>query len=357
MSRASNQPTGSRPQRPWYRLHASTYVAGAFVAAGLMLAELPGEVGLEGMTAEHGWPWTYLTRVDILAGDLQPKLSAWDLLRFHDRGQKPWSLETDFRPRVLAADLGISLLLLVGATAALELSRRRRSCAIQFSLRSLLVSVSLAGCGCGWWLHIDRQFCTQQAAAAALRKLGASTSASPVFPSWLTEQIENEAIDRYHRVTDVVLFPESGFCYVGIPMILEQNAAIGDEDLAPLNQLPFARRIRLDYTHLTNRGMASLQRLTRLEDLSLRSTKVSDAGLAHLAKLRSLRRLDLSYTDITDAGLVHLKQLSSLESVDLDGTRVTPEGIHRLKQALPALKATGISRTPATTMVLPAPRK
>lgn len=161
MSRASNQPTGSSPQRPWYRLHASTYLAGAFVAAKLVLAELPGEVGLEGMTAEHGWPWTYLTRVDILAGDLQPKLSAWDLLRNYDRGQQPRPLETDFRPRVLAADLGISLLLLVGATAALELSRRLRSCAIQFSLRSLLVSVLLAGCGCVWWLHIDRQFCEQ----------------------------------------------------------------------------------------------------------------------------------------------------------------------------------------------------
>jgi hypothetical protein len=275
-----------------------------------------------------------------LAGGFRPKLGAWDLLRLNDSGGTPPSLETDFRPRHFAADLAISLLLLVGATAVVERSRRCRSCAIQFSLRSLLVSVSLAACGCGWWLHIDRQYREQQLAAAALRKLGASISASPILPSWLTEQIENDAVDRYQRVTDVVLFPESGVCGVGLPLILEKNAAIGDEDLAPLNQLPFARKIRLDFTHLTNRGMANFQRLSRLEDLSLFKTKISDAGLGHLSKLRSLRRLNLSYTNITDAGLVHLERLSSLESVYLDGTQVTLDGIRKLKRALPLLKAT-----------------
>jgi Leucine-rich repeat (LRR) protein len=155
-----------------------------------------------------------------------------------------------------------------------------------------------------------------------------------------TRLADAKSLQQYYRVTDVILFPEFTFCGVGLSTYFDRNATIDDEDLTPLGQLTFAKKLRLDYTRLTDRGMESISSLQRLENLSLDSTKITDAGLAPLAKLRSLKTLNLCNTAITDAGLVHLAEIRSLKYVFLDGTQVTPEGMRKLKQALPSLKTT-----------------
>lgn len=338
MAQASHQSADSRPRREGYRLHASTYVAGAFVAAALALAIVPGQVTDHGTAVEHGWPWIFLKQTNWAAGILGPKFSAWHLLQFSEDASDTPVAKADFRPHVLALDLVSALLLLIPCVAAFECSRRRRNCAIQFSLRSLMACVLFAACACGWLLHLDRQVRQEEAAGQALRKLGAEVSTRPLLPTWLLEICPCDATQRFCRVTRVNLFPGSISC--GAFKFNERNAAIDDAAIAPLAELTCMVELNLDGVRLTDCSMEKISRLRKLEDLSLNSTKITDAGLAQLSHLGSLKTLSLCNTAITDAGLVHLAEIRSLKYVFLDGTQVTPEGMRKLKQALPSLKTT-----------------
>ena len=340
MEPTSTQRASSADRRPWYRLHASTYVTGAFVAAALVLAIVPGEVSLEGLTVRHGWPWVYLKETNWSAGILEPRFSAWHLLRPGRAEGNASALKTEFRPDVLALDIGVSLSILILSVAVFERLRSQRRCATQFSLRSLLACVLIAACGCGWWLRTDRQLRKEEAAAESLRKLGAEISVSSLLPTWLLELCPNEAPQQFNRVTGVDLCPGGMLC--GGFEFMQLNPTIGDDSLAPLSDLTRVTELWLDYVGLTDRGIQNVSQMQRLEELSLDSTKISDAGLAPLSKLRSLKKLSLCNTAITDAGLVHLAKIRSLKYVFLDGTQVTPEGVRKLKQALPALKTTSI---------------
>jgi len=90
-------------------------------------------------------------------------------------------------------------------------------------------------------------------------------------------------------------------------------------------------------TRLTDEGLRSLARLTRLERLSLRETGIGDEALEHLAGLGTLRVLDLGGNQITDAGLEHVAALDRLESLALDNTswsesrmQISDAGLQRL---------------------------
>ena len=75
--------------------------------------------------------------------------------------------------------------------------------------------------------------------------------------------------------------------------------------------------------------------LMKVIQVDLSGTRVSDDGLKHLKGLTDLGSLYLNNTQVTDAGLEHLKGMTHLRSLSLRGTKVTDEGIQELQQALP----------------------
>jgi hypothetical protein len=85
-----------------------------------------------------------------------------------------------------------------------------------------------------------------------------------------------------------------------------------------------------------------------LEPVSLQYTRVTDDGLATIGGLTSLRTLELGgegfieefqpARQITDAGLGKLAGLIALQKLRLDGTAVTDKGIAKLRAILPAVK-------------------
>jgi hypothetical protein len=116
------------------------------------------------------------------------------------------------------------------------------------------------------------------------------------------------------------------------------HGVVTDDDLRQLDGLEDKLlRINLSRTEITDRGLAEISRLARLEQLRLASGRIDDAGLKCLAKLEHLRFLHLIDMPITDAGLDHLHVLKSLESLYLDGTKTTDEGLGRLLTALPGV--------------------
>lgn len=118
---------------------------------------------------------------------------------------------------------------------------------------------------------------------------------------------------------------------------------------------------------ITDKGLQTIGRLTKLESLNLCGNRITDTGLKELRELKELRRLDLSLTavtddglralrpfekleylrvwdvEITDVGLNHLQEIKSLKQVLLAHAKVTESGLEKLRSAIPDIKVQSIT--------------
>jgi hypothetical protein len=179
----------------------------------------------------------------------------------------------------------------------------------QYSLRALLVFVTLCAILCSWLAVKLQQAKRERETAEKIENLGTvvydwqidvngaiRANAEPPGPIWLRNLLGED----FFQSVIAVAFVED-----------PQNMDATLEDL---------------------RGFSQLQ------ELSLPGTSVTDAGLKHLKGLNQLRRLDLCSTHVTDSGLTNLKGLSQLQELYLDRTQVTDAGVKKLQQALPNCK-------------------
>ena len=113
---------------------------------------------------------------------------------------------------------------------------------------------------------------------------------------------------------------------------------VGDAGIANLQAAKGLRHLIAEHTALTDAALQTIGRFPQLEILDLSGTRISDAGLAGLSRSKQLSELFLAGTRITDAGLEHLRSLKRLKTLDVNKTGVTREGFLRLKQSLPALE-------------------
>jgi len=194
-------------------------------------------------------------------------------------------------------------------TAEPQVKSRRRW--YQFSLRTLLIVVTLVGCGLGWLGFKVREARRQEVAVAAIEKLGGQVAYDDQFdslgnyvgkvvppgPAWLRELLGNDFF-RNVRTVDLTL--------------------------------PTLRDADLD----------QLQWLSTCKWLNLGKSGVTDAGLPQVKELTQLNWLLLANTQVSDAGLENLKGLAQLQTLDLRGTRVTAAGVKKLQQALPNCEVT-----------------
>lgn len=115
--------------------------------------------------------------------------------------------------------------------------------------------------------------------------------------------------------------------------------AFGDAETALL--LPLREQLawlELGHTGITNKGLATIGRLTALTRLQLEGTSVTDSGLVQLKSLKRLRYLNLTGTSVTDKGLEALAALQALHVLYLFRTQVTPSAVEALQQRLPELR-------------------
>lgn len=112
----------------------------------------------------------------------------------------------------------------------------------------------------------------------------------------------------------------------------------GDEEVALLAGVaPALVWLNVSRSDVTDAGLATLARCTKLRRLHLAETAVGDAGIAHLRGLSELRFLNLFGTKVTDRGLATLQGLARLEKLFLWQTQVTDAGVAALQRALPKL--------------------
>jgi len=150
-------------------------------------------------------------------------------------------------------------------------SRPSRRFRFRFSLRTLLVLITLLACWLGYqtwrWREHDK-------AVATLVALGGEVSFAK--SAWV------------HALTG-----EKPFKHVTAVNLHRVPAT--DEHLRMLTWFP------------------------RVESLVLNRSKVTDVGMQHLAKLPKLRWLELEGVDIGDEGLAELKDLPSLKVLRVTG--------------------------------------
>jgi hypothetical protein len=248
--------------------------------------------------------------------------------------------------------------------------RKRRW--FQFSLRSVLIAVTLLALACGWLgQKIDQKRKEREALEAIfksggdasydfdIRKGRRATDSTPPGQEWLRDllgdnffsevvkvsyQGEFDSVKRRGgNVTDEALVNLKALPKLRT-LYLDFTPKLTDAGLANLNELKQLQALYLGRMRASDAGMENLKRLTQLQSLALVSTDVTDAGLASLKGLTQLRWLNLSNSKVTDAGLANLKELTQLRSLYLDSTVVTDAGIENLS-GLTKLHDLGLART------------
>jgi Leucine-rich repeat (LRR) protein len=187
---------------------------------------------------------------------------------------------------------------------------------LRFSLRSLLIAITVLAVVLSVWLGFERAAARKQ--MLAIQNLAPTVPETYAKPRWIWTVLEPNAPGRV----------------VGLAI---RSRRATDEQLAPLANLTDLVWLDVVETQITDVGVEKLTSLQKLERLRIDSTSLSDAGLAHIAKLPRLHQLNLERTKITDAGLLELAKMPSLKEVYVPGKNVTPAGVQRLQKACPKL--------------------
>ena len=117
---------------------------------------------------------------------------------------------------------------------------------------------------------------------------------------------------------------------------MEQTGA-GDATLEAAARLPNLESLLLPRTLITDKGVAKLDKATKLRELNLSNPRLT-ALIAPLMALHELRLLALSTTQITDSDVDRLAELPNLRTLYIGATRVSNGAVHRLWDKSPRTK-------------------
>jgi hypothetical protein len=255
---------------------------------------------------------------------------------FGRASQRYADLEPQINPWLILLELSLLVLLL-------RLSKRSW---FQFSLRTLMIFVTLFAVACSWFAVKMQQARRQREAVEAIVKLGGKV----MYDYQSREQ--NEPVVAIVKSGGQVMYDYQFYEYeiqsARPPGPAWLRNILGDDffctvvDAQPkddasmpiLKDLSGIRTLNLRYSQVTDAGLEYLKGLPQLKLLLLSGTQVTDAGLEHLKGLTQLQRLELN-ANITDTGLEHLKGLPQLKYLQLIDTKVTDEGVKKFRQALP----------------------
>lgn len=196
----------------------------------------------------------------------------------------------------------------------------------QFSLRTLLVAMTVLCLGPGGYVAYEQgKVRQQQGAVAAIENLGGYIFYDEKAParSGLTRIILGD--DSFRNVNGVDFNP-----------LKTENRQITDADLRHLKSFPRLNHLVLkNCRQVTDAGLRELSGHASLQYLYLNDTPITDAGLVHLAGLDNLEELSLTHTQVTGPGLAQLSSLTNLHFLYLYSTGIPPAKVDELQKALP----------------------
>ena len=111
--------------------------------------------------------------------------------------------------------------------------------------------------------------------------------------------------------------------------------SITDRGVASLEGLTKLKSLSLRDTQITDESIKSFAKFQHLESLGIDQAKITDRGLERIAQFKNLKRLGLGQTLITNDSVPLLSTMTNLKELWLFRTKVTDEGIASLRKSLP----------------------
>jgi Leucine-rich repeat (LRR) protein len=238
---------------------------------------------------------------------------------------------------------------------------------LQFSLRTLLVTMLVVGAASGWIGSRLQRARHQEQVVKQLTQLGASvfydfewenfeevlltlnfdSPRTPPGPEWLRSLVGDDCFRRVvgvhfqsgHRSEEVVRLAATlpDVIYLNLSGYADQN--LTDAGLAALANLPKLEQLEVNNSaRITNDGLRVLPRLTKLQGLVLTGNKQMDvSGLRHIAGLPNLRTLEYDANCFDEDDLGQLCGVTSLQKLKLLGLVHSMKALATLGR-LPALE-------------------
>jgi hypothetical protein len=211
----------------------------------------------------------------------------------------------------------------------------------RFSLREMLVAVTMICLAVAGWLHRAKN---QQAAAIELSKLGCEWrfGENPWYMMclpqaicelhdghivWTVKEVHVPAQESKDKLG--LIFKTIGKLD-GVDTLYAGRNPVEREHLLHLSRLWRLKVLDLSGTTVGDEAVETLLRHRSLEELHLNDTQVGSRGVIQLATLPNLETLSLSQTSVGDDGINALAACRSLEELAIDRTVVADEAIARL---------------------------
>jgi len=176
----------------------------------------------------------------------------------------------------------------------------------QFSLRQLLVGMSICAVVVAWLKYPIIQTRHEKQVAARVEQLGGSVAWGGL--------VEGRG--------------KKGRSYIGAVDL--SGTQVSDDDLAEIASLPELTHLNLNDAQIGSEGLAHLAKMSQIKQLELSGTLTTDDDLRQLAELSTLEVLKLEHCQITDEGLRHIAGSTSLWMLHIDGASVTKNGLLHL---------------------------
>jgi hypothetical protein len=214
----------------------------------------------------------------------------------------------------------------------------------RFSLRGLLVLITLAAGGFAWFGQWQAAKLREEQAGQWILHHGGTVGE---FNGWEIER-------REWWVRGLAIVVPRHCLYTVQSVYLERKA---DDTMLPhLFDLPHLQTVDLRESRITDAGMVHLRRLSDLRTLNLEDTANGDAGFAQLSKNRRIEYLWLGDTKLTPASLPQILQNRGLTHLALDGMELADDDAARLGE-LQKLEVLALRGTKVTSSVVPALQK
>jgi Leucine-rich repeat (LRR) protein len=201
----------------------------------------------------------------------------------------------------------------------------------QYSLRTLMICVTLFAVACSWFEVKMQQAKRQREAVEAFLPTRNHKAAFAVIYDYNFDKSGNY-IRNAQPPGPVWLRNLLGIDFMSNVVEIEGSGNITDAQLLCLKVFPRLRSLHFLFPHITGDKFAFLQGLNQLETLDLTESKLNDAGMRQIEGLAHLKCLFLIHARITDAGLEYLKGLSRLEALYLAKNNITGAGLECLNE-------------------------
>ena len=381
---APELPPPTKLPRPWYRLHAVSWLVMALVTAAMGFWNVAGYYGY-GFPYErpdtgqeyqdeawlYGWPATYLhrsiTRVPIDEG-MGFADNTFNSARLDDLTWRLWNRVVYFQAGYLCLDAIAAVGIILACGAVAEAWRRRRKHVLQLYLSEifLLVFLAAAALGVGRYLIVDAQsrelelskivdekdtrglfgqnrgageFRTCRALPECLwaclpGKAFKAGDRLTEFRQWnSTLSAENaEAISRHRQLRTARFFsvdfqPESLEKLAACPRLEQiqlRECRISNERLQALSSFPALRVLLFSSNDITSDTFRSISQISTLKEIRFTDSEFTTPKLEQFAALVNLRRLDLPFNAKTrDCKLDSIHQLQQLRDLRISGAKLT----------------------------------